>query len=134
MFTGKLETTPVDLSKLSDVVKNEVVKKTEYNEFIKKFHAIQTTDASDLVEKNDYNTKINEIEKKTTDHDHTKYITTQEFNKLTSDNFAARLPQAKLATKFDIAYFVKKKTDFDDKPKNLNKKVTSNKRKHVLVE
>ena len=25
--TGKLETTPVDLSKLSDVVKNEVVKK-----------------------------------------------------------------------------------------------------------
>ena len=108
MFTGKLETTPVDLSKLSDVVKNEVVKKTEYNELIKKFHAIQTTDASDLVEKNDYNTKINEIEKKTTDHDHAKYITTQEFNKLTSDNFAARLPQAKLATKFDIAYFVKK--------------------------
>ena len=28
---GKLETTPVDLSKLSNVVKNDVVKKTEYN-------------------------------------------------------------------------------------------------------
>ena len=29
---GKLETTPVDLSKLSDVVKNEVVKKDKYDE------------------------------------------------------------------------------------------------------
>ena len=32
---GNLETTPVDLSKLNDVVKNEVVKKTEYNELVK---------------------------------------------------------------------------------------------------
>ena len=32
---GKLETTPVDLSKLSNVVKNDVVKKTEYNAKIK---------------------------------------------------------------------------------------------------
>ena len=32
---GKLETTPVDLSTLSDVVKNEVVKKTEYNVKVK---------------------------------------------------------------------------------------------------
>ena len=31
---GKLETTPVDLSKLSDVVKNEIVKKTEYNKLV----------------------------------------------------------------------------------------------------
>ena len=29
----------------------------------------------------DYKTKINEIEKKITDHDHDKYIATQEFNK-----------------------------------------------------
>ena len=29
---GKLETTPVDLSKLSNAVKNDVVKKTEYND------------------------------------------------------------------------------------------------------
>ena len=31
---GKLETTPVDLGKLSNVVKNDVVKKTECNESI----------------------------------------------------------------------------------------------------
>ena len=30
---------------------------------------------------------MNEIEKKITDHDHDKYITTPEFNKLTSENF-----------------------------------------------
>ena len=32
----KLVSAPLDLSKLSDVVKNEVVKKTEYNELVKK--------------------------------------------------------------------------------------------------
>ena len=81
----------------------------------------------------DYNTEINEIEKKITDHDYDKYITTPEFNKLTAENFAARLAQANLASKSDIANFVKK-TDFDDKLKNLNKKVTSNKTKLLLVE
>ena len=45
-----------------------------------------------LVKKTDYNTKIGEIESNiTTDHDHDKYITTQEFNKLTSEGFTARL-------------------------------------------
>ena len=34
--------------------------------------------------KTDYDTKIREIEKKVTDHDHDKYITTPEFNKLTA--------------------------------------------------
>ena len=53
---------------------------------------------SNLVKKTDYNTKISEIENKiTTDHDHDKYITTQEFNKLTSEYFTARLKQANLA-------------------------------------
>ena len=44
-----------------------------------------------------------------------------------------RRAQANLASKSDIANFVKK-TDFDDKLKNLNKKVTSNKTKNLLVE
>ena len=38
---------------------------------------------SNLVTKTDYNTKINEVEKKITDHNHDKYITTLECNKLT---------------------------------------------------
>ena len=54
-------------------------------------------------------------------------------NLITSEKFAARLAQANLASKNDIAAFVKK-INFDDKTKNLNKKVTSNKLKHLVVE
>ena len=46
---------------------------------------------SNLVKRTDYNTKISGTEKKITDHDHDKYITTPEFIKLTADNFVARL-------------------------------------------
>ena len=67
------------------------------------------------------------------DHDHVKYINTQEFDKLTSENFAPRWKEADIARKKDIADFVKK-TDFNGKLKNINEKVTSNKSKHVLVE
>ena len=71
----KLETTLVDLSKLSDVVKNEAVKKTDYNELVKKINAILTTDISSLVIKTDYNSKVNEIEKIIAEHDKSnKYI------------------------------------------------------------
>ena len=53
----------------------------KYNdELVKQANAIQTTDTSNLDKKADYNTKIEEIEKKIPAHG--KYITTQEFNKL----------------------------------------------------
>ena len=55
-------------------------------------------------------------------YNHDKYIAIQEFNQLTVDNFTARLKQANLARKSDIANFVKKK-DFHNKLKNI----TSNK-------
>ena len=59
------------------------------------------------------------MEKKILDHDHSKYITTQEFKKLTVENFTARISQAKLATKANIDDFVEK-TDFDNKLKKLS--------------
>ena len=56
-------------------------------------------DVSNLVRKTDYDTKISETEKKLTDHNHDKYITTPEFNKFTAEIFAARLlAQANLVT------------------------------------
>ena len=73
----------VALSKLRDVVKNAVVKKDVYN-------AKNTTQDVSV-----YNTKKMYI------------ITTQEYNKLTSENFTARLAQVNLASKSDIANFVK---------------------------
>ena len=54
------------------------------------------------------------VEKKIPDH--SKYITTQEFSKLTLENFTVRLKQAYLVTKEYISDFVKNK-NFDDKLK-----------------
>ena len=55
-------------------------------------------------------------------------------NLLLFKNFTARLAQTNLASKSDIDNFVKR-TDFYGKLKQkLNKNVTSNKTKHVLLE
>ena len=169
----KLAPVPVDLSKLSDVVKKDVVKKTVYDKLAAKVNNVDTSDfvlktkyqrdkaelekeipdlndlenkilyvsslatktalsavenkipsVSSLVKKTDYDTKISELEKKLTDHNHDKYITTPEFNALPADVFNARLAQANLITK----------TDFDAKLSSLNRKITANKSKHLLVE
>ena len=72
----------------------------------------------------DYNTKVSATEKKVTDHDHDKYVNTSEFNKLTTKNFTGRLAQANLVAN----------TNFDTKLTSLNRKINSNKTKHLLVE
>ena len=77
-----------------------------------------------MVKKTDYNTKVTEIENKLNNHNHDKYIDTSEFNKLTANVFNARSGQANLITK----------TDFDAKLSTLNRKITQNKTKHLLVE
>ena len=72
--------------------------------------------------KTDYDTKITEVEKKLTDHNHDKYITTPEFNTMAARVFNARLAQANLITK----------TDFDAKLSSLNRKITTNKNIYLL--
>ena len=89
----KLVPVPNDLAKLSNVVKNDVFKKTEYNKLVTKVDNIDTTnfvlktkykedesnfedkinkkykkipDVSDLVKKTDFNSKISELEGKNT--------------------------------------------------------------------
>ena len=64
---------------------------------------------------------------------HNVYIITKKINELTSENLPVRLKQGNKASKNDIADFVKQ-TDFGNKPKSINKKVTSNKTKQVAVE
>ena len=95
---GKLKTVPLELKKLSDLVDNEKKKKM----LVKKM-----SDTSNLVTTTVLNTKINKVENKIPDN--SKYNTTQEFNKLTAENFAARLKQAAIANK----------TDFDNKTTSL---------------
>ena len=84
---NKLVPFPTDLSKLSNVVKNDVVKKAVYNKLVAKVDNIDTSDfvlktkyntdktelenkipdTSNLVKKTDYNAKITEIENKIPD-------------------------------------------------------------------
>ena len=57
----KLLPVPVDLSKLSDAVKYDVVKKTVYDELVAK---VNNTDISGFVLKTNYNAEKTELEKK----------------------------------------------------------------------
>ena len=77
---------------------------------------------SNLVTTTVLNTKTSEFENKSPDN--SIYITTQEFNKLTAENFEGRLKQADLVNK----------TDFDSKLTGLNRGITSNKTKHLKVQ
>ena len=157
---------------LSDVVKNDVIKKDVYNTKIKsnedkipditnlatnatlnsriKEVRNEMPKITNLATSTALNDKINEVENKIPNitnlatttavtavenkiPEHSKYVTTPEFNKITAESFTARLAQANLASKNDIANFLKK-TDFYDKLKTLNKKFTSNETKHVFDE
>ena len=152
----KLAPIPVDLSKLSDVVKIEVVKKDVYDKLVAKvddfdpsdfvlktnYNADKTElekkipDTSGLVKKTNYNTKIFEIEGKIPDVSNlpdvsspvkrTDYNTkiTEIEKKLTDHIHDVFNGQASLITKMD----------FDSKLSNLNRKITTNKSKHLLVE
>ena len=82
-------------------------------------------DVSSLVKKTDYNTKISDIEKKITDHDHKKYITTPEFNTMAASVFNARL-----AAQTDLI----RKPEFDFKLNGISDRVTKNKTKPLVIE
>ena len=56
----KLVSVPIDLSKLSNVVKNEVAKKTEHNTKIKNIED-KIPDITELATKTILNTKVNEV-------------------------------------------------------------------------
>ena len=79
----------------------------------------QVPNTSNLVTTNVLHIKISEVGNKISDN--SKYITTQEFNKLTTEYFAARLKQTDLVNK----------TDFDNKLNSFNRRITSNKAKHL---
>ena len=80
--------------KISDAEKkipnaSALVKKTDYHSKITEIEG-KIPSISNLVKKTDYNTKISEIESKVSNHNHDGYITTLEFNKLTTENFKVR--------------------------------------------
>ena len=72
-----------------------------------------------LLKRADYNTKITDIEKKRTDHNHDKYVTIPNFNILAVDVFNARLAQTNLVTKINL----------DNSASSLDSKIAANKTK-----
>ena len=64
--TTKLKTVPIDLSKLSNVVNNEVVKNSMYDKLVAKLNAI---DSSEFVLKSKYDTDKSDLENKINDAD-----------------------------------------------------------------
>ena len=140
---------PVDLSKLSDVVKNDVIKNTDYNakitEIENKFPDISNLatktalntienkipDTSNLVKKTDYNTKITEIEGKIPDISNlaTKTALTAVENKIPDiSNLATKTALTNLSnTVPDISTLIKK-SDYDTKIREIENKYVSNTR------
>ena len=130
-----------DKTELENKIPNTsgLVKKTDYNTKITELEnkipdisnlatktaltAVENKIPSTLVKKTHYNTKLTEVENKLNNHNHDKYIDTQEFNKLTADVFNARIAQANSITK----------TDFDIKLSSLNKKLLQIKQNTCLL-
>ena len=109
------------LTKLENKIRDvsSLATKTALTELENKIPSVRS-----LVKKKIIIQKLLRLKKKIIDHNHDKYITTPEFNTLAASVFNARLAQANLITK----------TDFDPKLSSLNRNITSNKTKHVLVE
>ena len=120
----KLVPVPTDLSKLSDVVNNDVVKKTEYDAKIKNIED-KIPDISNLATKTNLNTKINEVK-----------------NKIPSiTGLATTSALTAVENKIPSISNLVKKTDYDTKVGEienrmirLNRKIVSNKTKDISIE
>ena len=129
---------PVDLSKLSDVLKNDVVKKDVYDELVTKVNNINTSgfvlktkhdtdkpelgnktpDTSDLVKTTDNNTKITEIEgNKSPD----------------ISNLATKTALNTVENKIPNVNNLVKKTDYDTKITSIENKLDNHNHENILI-
>ena len=118
----KLVSVPVDLSKLSDVVKNDVVKKAVYDELVAKVNNIDT---NDFVLKTKYQTDKVELEKKipsVTDFVKKSKLTELE-NKIPDvSGLATKAALTALENKIPSVSNLVKKPDYNTKISELEKK------------
>ena len=144
----KLATVPVDLSKLSNAVENDVVKKVDYNKLVTKVNDIDTSDfvlktnfnakftglenkipnTNGLVKKTDYNTKITEIENKIPDISGlaTKTALTTDENKIPSiSNLATKTALTTVENKIPSISGLVKKTDYNTKITDIENKINN---------
>ena len=124
----KLVPIPNDLRKLSNVIKNEVAKKTEDNKLHTKVNNIDT---SDFMLKTNYNTKTTELQNKILDTSNlvkkTDYNTdiTELENKIPdSSNLATKTALTTVENKIPSISNLVKKTDYNTKVTEIEKKIT----------
>ena len=116
---------PVDLSKLSDVVKNDVVKKTVYDKLVAKVNNIDT---SDFVLKTKYNTDKTELEKKIPDvTDFVKKTKLTELENKIPDvsSLATKTALTAVENKIPDVSSLVQKTNYDTKINEFEKKLTN---------
>ena len=122
----KLATAPVDLSKLSNAAKNDVLKKTVYDKLVAKVNNIDT---SGLVKKTDYYTKISEIEDRIPDD--SSFVKKTDYNTNITEK-EGKIPDISgLATK-TVLTTVEKKTDYNTKITDIEN-IISNHNHHKYV-
>ena len=128
MDLDKLKPVTTDLSKLSDVVKNDIVKKTDYDKLVTKADNIDT---SGLVKKTDYNAKITETEDKIPDTGNlaTKIALTTVKNKIPDfSNLATKTALTIVENKIPDTSNLVKESDYNTKITSIEnnvKKITS---------
>ena len=113
----KLAPVPTDLSKLSDVVKNDVVKKADYNTKISEIED-RIPDTGGLVKKTGYNTKITETEDKIPDISNlaTRTALTSVENKMPDiSNLATKTALTTVENKIPDTNNLVKKSDYNTK-------------------
>ena len=122
---NKLASVTVDLSKLSDVIKNDVVKKTVYNKLVAKVDNIDTTD---FVLKTKYNSGKIELEKKIPDvADFVKKVKLAELENENPDisNLATKTALTLVENKIPDVSSLVKKTDYNTKINNIENKLNN---------
>ena len=133
----KLVPVSVDLSKLSDVVKHDVVKKTVYDKFVPKVNSVDTSgfvlktkndtdkseienkipDTSSLVKKSDYNAKITKIEDKISD----------------VSSLATKTALTTVENKIPNISNLVKKTDYNTRIAEIEKKITDHNHDRYII-
>ena len=117
----KLVPVPIDLSKLSAVVKNDVVKKDVYDKLVAKVNNIDT---SDLVLKTNYQTDKTELENKIPDvSDFVKIAKLIEFENKIPDvsSLATKAAVTAVDNKIPDVSTLVKKTDYNTKITEIEK-------------
>ena len=126
----KLTSVPIDLAKLSNVVKNDVVKKTEYDKLVNKVNGIDNTNfvSRTKYEKDgsDFEDKIDKIEKKIPDIIDLvkKSASIAVENKIPDINgLATKSALTAVENKIPNVSALVKKTDYDTKYQILKKRL-----------